>query len=171
MSLLGKKILSAFHQSGDARRDKRGTLKTFDNAKKVGVLFTWESKKKEEVVDEFVKTIEEGREVDVLCYNSSKDPISANYPTVGMSDLSVLGKINSKNANNFISKPFDYLFHLDFEPSVITRALLIKSKSLCRVGVHQADDEHLYELMIGINKSAGLTNLSDQMLKYVNVLR
>ena len=79
--------------------------------------------------------------------------------------------MQSQAALSFIEEPFDYLFHLDFEINPLIKPILTKSKANWKVGCHSDDGEGIYDLMIKINKSAGLKNLSDQMLIYVNALK
>ncbi len=158
----------------NSSKDKtnRGDLTPFEEARHIGILYTWEGVQKEQAVQNLIEKIQEEREITTLCYNPDKKTIpETNHLVFGVHELSILGKIKSEVADQFLKSRFDYLFHLDFEPSEITGSLLINSKAKCRIGLHVDESEGLYELMIGINKSAGLDNLIEQMLLYVNALK
>jgi len=171
MSIIGKKILSVFN-TASKNSFKRGVVKPFNESHSIGILYSWGGAKKEELITAFIEKINAQRIVAALCYNPDKNAvIQTTRPIVNITDLTVLGKINSASSNEFLSKKFDFLFHLDFELDEITKALLIKSLASCRIGIHTDKSENPYELMISINESAGLENLTEQMLKYVNALK
>ncbi len=171
MSTIGKKILSILNSTSKSATN-RGALKPFEEATSIGILYTWEGAKKEELVYNLIDKLGTDKSVRGLCYNPNKnEEVETKTPLMSVGDLSLLGKINSSAADSFLSESFDYLFHLDFEVNEITAALLLKSQAQCRVGLHSDKAESLFELMIGINKSAGLEHLIEQMLKYVNALK
>ena len=170
MSIIGRKILAMGNQN--ERKKLSGESKSFEQSSSIGVLFSWEDRNKETLVTEFINEINQGKNVQCLCFNPNrKENIDSQYPTFSLNDLTLLGKIDSEDTNRFLKEPFDYLFHLDFELSDITRSLLSKCHAQYRVGFHTDEGENFYELMIGINKSAGLNNFASQMLKYVNALK
>jgi Family of unknown function (DUF6913) len=171
MSVIGTKILSALN-SASKEKIRRGALKPFEAASSIGIIYTWEDVKKEALISDFIEKINQERNVDSLCFNPDKNNIlDTTRPVFSINELSILGKINSPDALNFLDKKFDYLFHLDLKLSEITEVLLIKSKARCRIGLHSDRLGSPYELMIGINESAGLDNLIEQMLKYVNAIK
>lgn len=171
MSLLGKKLLSLGNPSEKRPRPAK-EQKPFSEARSLGVLFTWEGKQKESSIKNFIDRINQGRSIKCLCFNpNKKEVINSELPVFTTGELSILGKIESEQTNDFLAEPFDYLFHLDFELNDITRALLMRSKAHFRLGFHSDEGEKFYEMMIGINKSAGLDNFAGQMLKYVNALK
>ena len=164
MNLIGKKLHSLLNRPSK-RKSKPNTV-SFESAKLVGVLFTYSDLRSFNEIELFINTLKQLKEVKVLCFNTLKDSINVNYSTVNMSELSNLGKLNSPAANDFINAPLDFLFHIDFELNEITQSILAKSKAKCRLGVYSDGGRNYYELMIGINKSAGITNFGEQLLKY-----
>ena len=170
MSLIGKKLLSLQNRADRQKAPKR-QHKPFEQASTVGILFTWEDKGKEAVIAEFVQRLPDNLKLRYLCFNPDrKTEIDSSHPSFSENDLTLLGKIESEEADSFLQEPFDYLFHLDFELSEMMKSLLIRSRAHCRVGFHSEGGESFYELMIGINKNAGLHNFAEQILKYVNAL-
>jgi hypothetical protein len=171
MSLIGKKILS-LNNPGRKRLKTAGTHKTFSEAKSVGLLFSWEDKQKEETIQEFLKGIDKNKQVQCLCFNPDKKVVpDTEFLLFDTSKLTMLGKIDSPETNQFLQEPFDYLFHFDFELNDIMKSFLSRSQAHYRVGFHTEEGENYYDLMIGINKNAGLHNFASQILKYVNALK
>ncbi len=169
MSIIGKKLHGLLNKPSK-RKTEHKTV-PFDSATSIGVLFTWQDQRTLDEIDAFVGELKELKEVNVLCYNELKEPVSVNYPTVNVTELSSLGKLNSKAASDFTNKPFDFLFHLDFSLNEITQSILAKSNAKCRLGIHSTEGEDYYELMIGINKNVGLTNFAEQILKYAKGIK
>lgn len=171
MSLLGKKILSLGNPSGK-KPESKAIHKTFEEASSIGVLFSWEDKQQEETIQDFIKQINDKKRVRCLCFNPDKRVIpDTSFPVFHTGQITMLGKIDSPETNQFLQEPFDYLFHLDFELNEIMKSFLSRSKAHYRVGFHTEEGEKFYDLMIGINKNAGLHNFASQILKYVNALR
>lgn len=170
MSLLGRKILS--HRAKSGKRPRGQKPVSFELAQSIGILFTWEDKAKENEVKQFIDAISESRRIECLCFNPDKKTLpDTTFDVFDSSQLSVLGKIESDSTNRFLHQPFNYLFHLDLELNEMCQALLSRSQAQYRVGLHTEEGENFYELMIGINKSAGLHNFAGQMLKYVNAMK
>ena len=145
---------------------------SFEQAKSIGVLFTWQDKAKEEEVIRFIEAVNQGRRVDCLCFNpNKKQKINTRFPIFSLNDLSFRGKIKSEATSRFIEQPFNCLFHLDLELNKICRVLLSGSQAQHRVGLYAEAREKFYELMIGIDKSEGLHNFANQILKYMNALK
>ncbi|MBO3698415.1 hypothetical protein [Roseivirga sp. E12] len=170
MSVIGKKILSFFNNP-NKRKKPSSNLVPFEQAGLIGVLYTCSDNKKEEALKFFIEEMGLGKKVEILCFNPSKETIITDNPTFDASVLSNLGKLNSPEVQNFVNFPFDYLFHFDFESNEILKSILVQTKAKCRIGVHDEQHTNYYELMIGINKSSGISNFAEQMLKYVRALR
>ncbi len=169
MSFIAKKLHGIIN-----RPSKRKTVSdhvSFENAKSIGLLFTWEDQRTFDELEQFISEVRLLKEVNVLCYNPTKEPLSIHYPKFDLSELTGFGKLNSEAANTFVSTPFDFLFHLDFELNEITQSILSRSKAKCRMGINSEAGKNYYELMIGLNKSAGLTNFASQVLKYAKGIK
>ena len=168
MSIIGKKILEIQNKpSKNKRRELK--IKSFEEAESIAILYTWSDSTKMEAVDLFAKSIEQ--EVDVLCYNPTKDIIECNHKSLHISDLNSLGKINSQDTKSFLSKHFDYLLVLDFELSEVTKHLILKCVASYKIGFYSAEHENYFDLMININKQAGIVNFAEQILKYIKAIR
>lgn len=171
MSILAKKLLGLLNRPDKRNKKTIPPIISFGEAQNIGIIYTWDGQKKEEELESFIQLISEGKVVDILCYNPSKEAISTKNPTVSINDLTALGKLNSQVAQAFIDRPLDFLFHFDFELNDIIRSILVQTKARCRVGHHSSDNSVYYELMIGINKSVGMANFAEQMVKYIKAIK
>lgn len=171
MSFLGKKILNLRTRTGKNNRPTVESL-NFENSKSIGLFYTWNEKNTMDTVEEFSKKLtEEGKEVEVLCFNPSKEEIDSIHQHFGIEQLSSLGKIKSETANQFMNKQFDYLMVLDFQFSEISSHIISNSSAIYRVGIHTEETLNLFDLMVNVKESAGIENLIEQILKYIRVIR
>ncbi|MBO6495185.1 hypothetical protein [Roseivirga sp.] len=169
MSLLGKKLLKMLHKP--EKRAKNQEIPSFESAKNIGIIYTY-GEKKSESADSIIELIEaDSKQVDVLCFIDKKDITESKHPFFKIDQLSSWGKINSPEVESFLATSFDFLIHLDFELNEIMRTMLINTKAKCRVGFHSQQAADYYELMIGMNKSAGTSNFAEQTVKYIKAIR
>ena len=169
MSLIGKKLLNLFGKT--SKRDSSVAIPSYEQAKRIAVLYTFEDEKKEEAVDALKELIDVTKKVDILCFIDKKEIPYGKHPSFRIEQLSNWGKINSEEVEKFLETPYDYLIHLDFEMNEIIKNLLTNTKAKCRVGFHADSASSYYELMIGMNKSAGTTNFAQQIVKYIKAIR
>lgn len=169
MSLIGKKLLSL--SNNPLKRQKSQAIPSYEQAERIGILYTFEGEKKEEATDNIIHLISNEKKVDVLCYLDKKDLSNAKHPSFRIDQLNRWGKINSSEAQGFLSNSYDFLIHLDFELNEIMKNMLIHTKAKCRVGFHSETGSNFYELMIGMNKSAGTSNFAEQIIKYIKAIR
>ncbi|KOF02127.1 hypothetical protein OB69_13970 [Roseivirga seohaensis subsp. aquiponti] len=164
--------MSLFSKSSTVNGNTQEGFKLFSESKHIGLLYSWEDSHKEKSIQEFANSLGSNKSIDFLCFNPIKKIQPATEsPTFSRADFNLFGKIQSETVLSFMEKPFDYLFHLDFDINSSIKPLLTKSRANWKVGCHSDQGEGIYDLMIKINKSAGLKNLSDQMLIYVNALK
>lgn len=170
MSVLGKKILKLFN-SPKRRKKSNASLVPFEQSSSIGIIYTWVDQKKEEALEALVQQIGPNKKIEILCFNPSESAISTENASFDMTALTNFGKLNSEAVHNFIQEPFDYLFHFDLESEELVKSILVQTKARCRIGIHDEFNTDYYELMIGINKSAGISNFAKQMIKYVSSIR
>jgi hypothetical protein len=153
---------------------KNKTLRSstaFKKAQRVGVLFTVEDRSKHDTVKEFIKKLEaESKTVKVLAFlPEKKENFEFLFDYFTKKDISFWGTLNSTDALNFSSQPFDFLYCLDEEPNPIVLNLLARSKAKCRVGKFVEGNEAFFELMI--ESKNGVRTLSEGELRYSKELR
>lgn len=165
MALFGKK-------SSTQAKNRTAAFLPFSEANKIGLLYSWEDQQKEKMIDDFVSLLGTDKAVEVLCFNPDKrvQPLTERS-VYSKADFNLFGKTQSDSVIEFYENDFDYLFHLDFSLKPLTQSVLNSSKANWKIGCHSEEGEGIYDLMIKISESAGLKNLSDQMLIYVNALK
>lgn len=169
MSLIGKKILSFTSKS--SRKQKKAEIPSYENAQQIGILYTYEGDKKEDAVKQIKTLLGTEKQTRILCFVNSKEDIEIKNPSFRIDQLNTWGKIESEEVNSFQEAEFDYLIHFDFESNEIIDSLLVNSKAKCRVGFHTEDAAKHYELMIGMNKSAGPSKFAEQIIKYLKAIK
>lgn len=170
MSIIGKKLFKLLHRPSKRKRDGE-VITSFEKATHLAILYTWVDPEKESVLEGFIERVGAGRQVDVLCFNPTKKPVSSQYPVLETTDISISGRLNSAVAKEFLDKSFDFIFHFDFDLNEITKSILVMTKAKCRVGFYSETRTKYYELMIGMNKNTGIANFAGQMEKYVKEIR
>lgn len=169
MSLIGKKILSLTSKS--IRKQNKAEIPSFASAQQIGILYTYEDEKKESSVQQMIESLGAKKEATVLCFINSKEAIETEHPSFRIDQLNTWGKIESEEVISFQKIEFDFLIHFDFETNEIIDSLLVNSKAKCRVGFHAEESARNYELMIGMNKSAGPHNFAEQIIKYLKAIK
>jgi len=143
----------------------------YEQAQRVGIIFSVEDKQKHEDIKEFAKLLEQdGKKVEILEYLPvNKENYEFRFDFFTIKDLSFWGQINSEHFNKFCDTPFDYLYYVDMESNPLVLHLLAKSKAHCRIGKFKEDDSPFFELMIEQNGSN--KGLIETMYKYTKQLR
>ena len=151
-------------------KNKRDRINpSFLNAKKIGLIYTWEGNSKREVVDEFIKELEiAGKEVDTACFFKnlkSQDP-PENDLIITRNDFNLFGRIISEELSNFISQNFDFLFHLDFQGNIFIENILARSQACCRIGRYDDRKKEYYDFMLDVGSNQKIEILCSEMMKY-----
>ncbi|NBP71591.1 MAG: hypothetical protein EBR30_12965 [Cytophagia bacterium] len=166
--------LTFLRYSTSSQIKKNKTLRTstpFVSAQTVGILFTIEDRAKHDVVKELIKKLEgEGKKVSVLAFLPEKKEnfeFLFNYFTI--KDISFWGTLQSTDALTFANTPFDFLYCLDEEPSLMILNILGRCRAKCRVGKYAEGNEVYFEMMI--ESKQGVKALAESALKYSRELR
>jgi hypothetical protein len=145
---------------------------SFRKAQSIGIVYSWEGKRKAEIIDEFAKEIEiSGKKVQILCY-SRVDlkivPVEIDF--FSDKDFDNFGKIKSEKLNNFKNLRFDFLYHLDTLPNVYIENIMALSNARCRVSRADHTRKDLYDFMIQIRGNVGIEKLCHEILHYTKAL-
>ena len=170
--MLRTKIL-LFRANAMAKKNKaaRSTLK-YQNAKRIGIIFSIEDKPKDEIIKGFTQQLEtDGKQVSVLSYLPKKrenHEFSFNFFT--KNDLSFWGYFTSPEVLSFAKENFDYLLYIDHEPNPIFEGVLAMSHAKCRIGKFQENRDRFFEMMITTQNGKDIKGLIDEMYRYIKVL-
>lgn len=168
MSLIGKKILR-WKTKWTTKNVQRSIVAIpYDLSKSFGLLYSYENSAKEEALRLWVdQLISEQKEVHVLCIQSNSQPVMSNFPTMTMAQMNTMGQIKAEVIDEFLERSYDYLIHLDFEANEVIDMIIKKTKAKCKIGFYSEQHQKNYDMMIGMNKSAGMVNFVDQVTKYL----
>ena len=174
MTVINRKLLEQrtvkLAISNDTVRETVG----YENAKRIGILFSQNDRPKYEAVRNLAKQLKkDGKKVDVLCYlgkNGENFDFLYNYIT--SKDVSLWGKMHSGAAITFAQQPFDYLFYLDTKGNIYLQNILAMSKAKCRIGVHTKEQEidKFLELMLSTSDNQLYSEVIDQIFFYTKKL-
>jgi hypothetical protein len=144
---------------------------SYNNAQRIGIIFSVEDKVKHETVKDLVKKFEhDGKKVQVIEFlPEEKENYEFKFDFFTVNDLSFWGKITSSDALKFADIPFDFLYYLDTDPNPLILHILAISKAKCRVG-RSWDSGHAYfEFMV--ESVANIKAMVETMYKYTVQLK
>lgn len=171
--MLFKKL---FIEHNTKRAIKKSTVSrdniSFKKAQSIGIIYSWEGKRKAEIINEFAKEMELlGKKVQILCY-SRVDlkivPVDVDF--FSDKDFDNFGKLKSEKLKNFKNLRFDFLYHLDTFPNVYIDNIMALSNARCRVSRADYSRKDLYDFMIQIRGNVGIEKLCHDILHYTKAL-
>ena len=145
---------------------------SFRKAQTIGIIYSWEGKRKEEIINEFAKEMENsGKKVQTLCY-SRVDlkivPVKVDF--FSEKDFDAFGNIKTDKLINFKNLRFDFLYHLDTLPNIYIENIMALSNARCRVSRADHTKKDLYDFMIQIRGTIGIDKLCHEILHYTKAL-
>ncbi|WP_243517904.1 MULTISPECIES: hypothetical protein [unclassified Candidatus Cardinium] len=148
-----------------------------NQATTIGVLYSYETPAKHEVVQRFIRDLKNlDKQVSVLCYTTGKDRAHATSHlryAFGHHAITILGKIENNRIKKFVETPFDYLFHLDLSTNSVLDCIVAKHQAKCRVGHFEATRRNLFEVMVKVSRTTPIEDikrLAKQMLHYTECM-
>ena len=173
-------IMSVLNRSFLQRRtarlisEQKSSRKTvgYEEAKKIGVLFTQSDRKKYMAVRNLIKSFKnDGKEVEVLCFlNKGGENFDFLYDYITSDDVGLWGKMQSSAALKFSKLNFDYLFYLDLKGNLYLDNVMAMTKASCRIGFYKKKSDGLLDLMIHINGNTAIEEAIEQVLYYTKKL-
>ncbi|MFY0627265.1 MAG: hypothetical protein JXR07_13275 [Reichenbachiella sp.] len=170
--MIGKYLVKLKTKFALKRNDAIRISDGFQNAKKIGVIYTQSVDLDMEVVNEFIKKLESaGKTVQTITFISKvKKTDSFDFPFFTENDFSANGKWRKPEVENFKKEAFDYLISLDQETNKYTRNILASSKAKCRVGKFEEGFDQYFELMID-HSDNNFEAFIDQLFHYLKSVR
>ena len=145
---------------------------SFRKAQSIGIIYSWEGKRKAEIISDFAKEMEiSGKKVQTLCY-SRVDlkivPVEVDF--FSEKDFDSFGNIKSKKLIDFKNCRFDFLYHLDTLPNAYIENIMALSNARCRVSRADHTKKDLYDFMIQMRGNVGIDKLCNEILHYTKAL-
>lgn len=148
--------------------------KPYKEVKKIGLVIKNDNPKFNEKIQSMVrKFLEDGKMVEVLCYQ--RDIINSKYSIPFFSftrnELSWQGEMQNSHFKKLLETKYDYLISISDEMDDILNYLLHKSPALLRIGnagIHTSENA---DLLIHKDDNKNLGDIAEQMSKYIKKLR
>lgn len=154
------------------KNDKSRRSMNYQQARKIGLVFTMNSFLAYEAIRSFENKLQkDGKEVFVLSYlPENVENFDFRYDFFTQKDFSLFGSIQAGNIQKFLQHPLDLLICLDLNPNIYIEHLLAASNARFRIGQYQNDREELFELMIKTGEGNDIAELINQIYHYTNEL-
>lgn len=145
---------------------------SFRKARTVGIIYSWEGKRKAEIIHDFEKEMKiSGKKVQTLCFSRvdlKVVPVKVDF--FNDDDFYYFGKMKSDSLKNFTNFRFDFLFHLDTFENIYIENVMALSNSRCRVSRADHTKKTLYDFMIQTRGNSGIEKLCNEILHYTKAL-
>lgn len=157
-----------------AKRSKQ-FIKLSD-AKTIGVIFDATDKDTFETVKRFIGQLKEyTKNVHAIGYVDEK--LTPNYSYIktdidlfNKKELLHFYKPKSPYIKTFIEDEKDLLIDINFNQHIPLQYIAAASNAKCKVGLHAAENEPLYDLLIASTPQQGLDFYLQQVIKYLGVV-
>lgn len=167
------KHLVAFNSRRGLRNNPVARINpSFQEAKQIGIVFTWQGEKKVEIIQHFIEELKiTGKKCQVLCFYYKKEEIPLKtFKFFTTKDFDLLGRIKSESLQQFINIKFDFLFHLDTTKNIYIEYILAHSQAKCRVSRLDFERKDFYDFMIKTGENEGIEHLCRHILHYTKSL-
>jgi len=148
--------------------------KNYQEATKVGVLFSSESEEDFQSLEKFVKQLyNDIKQVDVLVFQSElvveeeeeEKKTTKQYQFFSYRDISLVGDIKKEEVTTFLSVPYDYICCVSTVPQPILEHILKTANGSCRIGNYSSSSD-VFELTIESQDSNNLSEAFNDILRY-----
>jgi len=150
---------------------------TFDEAKKIGILYEATSDRNYEIVKQFVKEIRaQQKDVLALGYVDQKELPHMRFAKLGL-DFFTRKSVNWKmkpqhpSVSNFINNDFDILINLNTEKCFPLKYISAMTKARFKVGKYDQKNFPFCDMMIQAGENIGLKDFIDQVTHYLKLLK
>ncbi len=154
----------------------RGSVNSYKEAQDILLFFTSEGNQKFAFAKNLQnKIIKDNKNVLCLYLLLREDDKPDVHMDQGMvkiekKDVSLFGEILKPDVVKLLNHKFDYLIHIDMEPTMYSDLIVSKSKAKCKVSRHFEDHDNMYDLMIKIKEGNKINYLLDQIYHYTSAL-
>lgn len=158
-----------------SKEPPRYTL-NYADARYIGILFNSMDDDNHGSINFFVKLLKkDGKKVRALAYFDDRhsNPYDFKFDFFTKEDLQRNHRVDTKEVNEFICEPFDYLYCISLQHFPVLDYIMHHSQARCRIGSYYPDaDTHPYELMITLpaHQPQDIVSLTLQMMHYTKSL-
>jgi hypothetical protein len=163
--ILSKKI------DGLSKKSKDTSLSVSKPIKSVGIIVNENSKFDFERLKKLQKAIPIGsKNFSILTYKNQNESYNEFRGAFFYEkQVSLNGKIKSKEVNSFLDEKFDMLIDFTGANTIYSKYLVAKSNAIFKVGFY-TDMKNLYNFMIAVSVNE-VDNFNKELLKYLKILK
>lgn len=136
----------------------------------IAIVYYYESEIKQKFVNKFLNNFKkDNKRIDlfpIIEFTNAENRYLYSFKT---KDLSFWGKWKSKNANNLIYHPYDYLIYIDLNLNEEIKNILIRSLAKCRIGFK--NEKTLFDFIIKSKNEFDLEYRLDELIKYLKMIK
>ena len=145
---------------------------SFKKAKSVGIIYSWEGKRKAEIIQNFEKEMEiSGKKVRTICFSRvDLNIIPVEVDFFNDQDYFYFGQMKNNKLKEFTGLRFDFLFHLDTTENIYIENVMALCNARCRVSRADHTKRALYDFMIQTAGNVGIEKLCNEILYYTKAL-
>jgi len=156
------------------QRDTRSLA--FDDARRIGVLFTGEDEATLRDISNFCRLLrEKGKTVRVMGYVprprvAETLSMASDLEFFSQEDLNWYFRPESRHVVSFIEEPFDILIDLRLQRRMPVPYMVAMSRARFKVGRYREGNDGLHDLMIHAEEGMGLADFGAQVLRYLEMI-
>lgn len=142
---------------------------SYDTADEVGILFSFQKQEQYQALNDFVSHLRaDGKKVSILSYADQDDSqfCDFEYQRFTSKDITLSGKIRSREARDFADSRFDYLYCVNVDRAPVLEDLLRKSQAKCRMGRFFKSRRDCLDLMVDLKGRPEEDHLMKDMMRY-----
>ena len=157
-------------------QQKQTQVVSFNDAKKIGLLYDATEDSDYETVKQYVKALRtDHKEVSALGYVDKKELSRNQFAQLGLDfftrkDLRWTMIPDSLEVKNFIREPFDILINLNEGNCFPLNYITAMSKARFRIGRYNKNHIHNFDMMIEAGNSTSLSNFIKEADKYLRII-
>ncbi|NNF02374.1 MAG: hypothetical protein HKN22_06790 [Bacteroidia bacterium] len=170
---IGEMILK--NRMKDLKRN--GQIVSFENSKKIGILYDSTNEEDYELIKGYVKQIrDQHKDVQALGYVDSKQLPNNRFIKLGLDFVTrkmLDWKYEPKDitVKNFIEEPFDILILLNVEKCLPLQYIAVESKAKFRISNYADKNTKYSDMMIRLHEYRDLGLLVEQVNHYLKKIR
>ncbi|MEM6641998.1 MAG: hypothetical protein AAF616_03380 [Bacteroidota bacterium] len=148
-------------------KSKEPEHKSFEQSKKIKILFNAEEFDQELVSELTQSLVADKKEVSLMGYHPVKDVVVKKLSSYfSRRDISVFGRLKSDQLADFIQASADFLIALDTSGNINFKYVLALSEASCKIGFENQDYNHLLLMTMHLTK-----NKSESVRQLVTYLK
>jgi hypothetical protein len=171
-----KRIGHYYFKKENARLERQCLMTNFNDAKRIGILYTVDEVVDYEWIESFVSQLQgEQKEVKALGFVKNKSLVQRFLPKLSFDfftkrDLTWFYKPIHQQVRDFIEKEFDILIDLSKQDSFPLKYISGVSNALCRVGKFSEENTDFYDVMIDVKPTMSPDDYLGNIRYYLSII-